>query len=71
MGARGTFDSPRGFIEVEWRTQATELTLDVHVPPTSTATVVLPGGEDLVVGPGRSHITRQRGAQGCRTGGTN
>lgn len=52
--ARGTFDSPRGTIAVEWRIQDGELDLTVEVPPTSTATVVLPDGEQLTVGPGRS-----------------
>ncbi|MET7518457.1 family 78 glycoside hydrolase catalytic domain [Streptomyces sp. NPDC005480] len=52
--ARGTFDSPRGTIAVEWHIQDGELDLTVEVPPTSTATVVLPDGEQLTVGPGRS-----------------
>ncbi|MEU0206607.1 alpha-L-rhamnosidase C-terminal domain-containing protein [Streptomyces canus] len=31
--ARGTFDSPRGAIEVEWRTEGDELHITVDVPP--------------------------------------
>ncbi|MFJ3802493.1 family 78 glycoside hydrolase catalytic domain [Streptomyces sp. NPDC090088] len=51
--ARGTFDSPRGTIAVEWRTEADELHITVDVPPTSTATLVFPDGEELTAGPGR------------------
>ncbi|MFI5799946.1 family 78 glycoside hydrolase catalytic domain [Streptomyces sp. NPDC051677] len=51
--ARGTFDSPRGTIAVEWRTDGDTLHLTVDVPPTSTATVVLPDGKELTAGPGR------------------
>ncbi|MCX5085681.1 alpha-L-rhamnosidase [Streptomyces sp. NBC_00401] len=57
--ARGTFDSPRGTIGVEWRVHDGELSLVVDVPPTSTATVVLPDGEQLTLNPGRSQISRQ------------
>lgn len=61
--ARGTFDSPRGTIAVEWRTRGEELDITVDVPPTSTATVVLPDGEEVTVGPGRSQIIRQQVGQ--------
>src|SRR5207302_1737022 len=40
--ARGTFDSPRGTIAAEWRTEEDALRITVDVPPTCTATVVLP-----------------------------
>ncbi|ASQ93497.1 family 78 glycoside hydrolase catalytic domain [Streptomyces sp. 11-1-2] len=52
--ARGTFDSPRGTIVVEWCIQGGELDISVDVPPTSTATVVLPDGKEATAGPGRS-----------------
>ncbi|GAA4013755.1 family 78 glycoside hydrolase catalytic domain [Streptomyces plumbiresistens] len=61
--ARGTFDSPRGTIGVEWRMTDDELDLTVDVPPTATATVVFPDGEELTLSPGRSHISTQH-AQG-------
>ncbi|MFE2993022.1 alpha-L-rhamnosidase C-terminal domain-containing protein [Streptomyces sp. NPDC059262] len=50
---RGTFESPRGTITVEWRTEDGELHLAVDVPPTTRATVVLPDGEELTADPGR------------------
>ncbi|MEU5647104.1 family 78 glycoside hydrolase catalytic domain [Streptomyces milbemycinicus] len=55
--ARGTFDSPRGTIAVEWRLEGDNLHIDVEVPPTATATIVLPDGEELTVGPGRFRAT--------------
>ncbi|MGW3951849.1 alpha-L-rhamnosidase-related protein [Streptomyces sp. NPDC004752] len=61
--ARGTFDGPRGTIAVEWRTRGEELDITVDVPPTSTATVVFPDGEELTVGPGRSQFTRRHADQ--------
>ncbi|MFF7656251.1 family 78 glycoside hydrolase catalytic domain [Streptomyces sp. NPDC007983] len=51
--ARGTFDSPRGSIAVEWHAEGDALYITVDVPPTCTATVVLPDGKELTVGPGR------------------
>ncbi len=51
--ARGTFDSPRGVIAVEWRTEDDELHITVDVPPTTSATVLFPDGEKLPLGPGR------------------
>lgn len=57
--ARGTFDSPRGTISVEWHTRGEKLDITVDVPSTSLATVILPDGEELTLKPGRSHISRQ------------
>ncbi|MFF7550531.1 alpha-L-rhamnosidase C-terminal domain-containing protein [Streptomyces canus] len=57
--ARGTFDSPRGTIEVEWRTEGDELHITVDVPPTST--VIFPEGEELAAGPGQFTVRRSVG----------
>ncbi|MFJ9180561.1 family 78 glycoside hydrolase catalytic domain [Streptomyces sp. NPDC102360] len=51
--ARGTYESPRGTIAVDWHTENDALHLTVDVPPTCTATVVLPDGKELTTGPGR------------------
>ncbi|MET7663693.1 family 78 glycoside hydrolase catalytic domain [Streptomyces sp. NPDC005463] len=51
--ARGTFDSPRGTIAVDWRTEGDALHLTVEVPLTCTATIVLPNGKELTAGPGQ------------------
>ncbi|MET9457408.1 alpha-L-rhamnosidase C-terminal domain-containing protein [Streptomyces canus] len=61
--ARGTFDSPRGTIAVEWCTEGDELHITVDVPPTSTATVIFPEGEELTAGPGRFTARRSVGAR--------
>ena len=61
--ARGTFDSPRGTIAVEWRTEGDELHITVDVPPTSTATVIFPEGEELTAGPGLFTARRSVGAR--------
>ncbi|WP_419703395.1 family 78 glycoside hydrolase catalytic domain [Promicromonospora sp. NFX87] len=51
--ARGTFDGPQGPIAAEWRVADGVFRLSVTVPPGSTATVHLPDGTSLPVGPGR------------------
>jgi alpha-L-rhamnosidase len=51
--ARGSFDSPRGAIAVAWHTEDDTLHITVNVPPTCTATIVFPDGEELTAGPGR------------------
>ncbi|MDH6484562.1 alpha-L-rhamnosidase [Streptomyces sp. SAI-127] len=61
--ARGTFDSPRGTIAVEWRTEGDELHITVDVPPASTATVIFPDGEELTAGPGLFTARRSVGAR--------
>ncbi|MCX5254822.1 glycoside hydrolase family 78 protein [Streptomyces canus] len=61
--ARGTFDSPRGTIAVEWHTEGDEMHITVDVPPTSTATVIFPEGEELTAGPGRFTARRSVGAR--------
>ncbi|MFI0817395.1 alpha-L-rhamnosidase C-terminal domain-containing protein [Streptomyces sp. NPDC021098] len=61
--AHGTFDGPRGTIAVEWRTETGELHLTVDIPPTSTATVVFPDGEEVPAGPGRFTARRYVGTQ--------
>ena len=49
--------SPFGPIEAAWSIGGTTMELDVHVPPGTTATVVLPGEEPHSVGPGRHRLT--------------
>lgn len=51
--ARGTFDGPQGPIAAEWRITDGVFRLDVTVPPGSTATLHLPDGTSVPVGPGR------------------
>ena len=50
--ARGHHDGPRGRIEVSWAEADGALTLDVTVPPLTTARVVLPDGTAHEAGPG-------------------
>ena len=45
-------DSPHGRISVSWRLDGSVFSLHVTVPPGCTATVVLPSGESVDVGPG-------------------
>jgi alpha-L-rhamnosidase len=61
--ARGSFDSPRGAIAVAWHTEDDTLHITVDVPPTSTATIVFPDGEELTAGPGRFTARRSTGAE--------
>ncbi|MET8980017.1 family 78 glycoside hydrolase catalytic domain [Streptomyces sp. NPDC004539] len=50
--ARAEFDSVRGRIAVSWRIEDGRFTLDVTVPPTASAAVVLPDGAGFEAGPG-------------------
>jgi alpha-L-rhamnosidase len=43
--AEATYESVRGTIRSSWRRQGSTLTLEVTVPPTSTAVVYLPGAD--------------------------
>ena len=49
--------SPVGPITVRWRRQDGSFTLDVEVPPGSTAEIVLPDGSTAVAEPGVAHFT--------------
>ncbi len=51
--ARTRHVSPFGLIELAWRAADGSMELDLLVPPGTTATVVLPGGEPHSAGPGR------------------
>ena len=51
--ARASHLGPFGPIEAAWSVGDRTLELDVQVPPGTTATVVLPGGERSEAGPGR------------------
>jgi alpha-L-rhamnosidase len=50
--ARGTYQSIRGPIRVEWSVAAGKLTLKVAVPPNTTSTIVVPGAGEHTVGSG-------------------
>ncbi len=50
-------DGPYGRIASHWKKQANKFTLDVHIPPNSTAMVFLPDGSARTVGSGRYQWT--------------
>ncbi|GHF66191.1 alpha-L-rhamnosidase [Amycolatopsis bartoniae] len=51
--AEAEYESPRGTIRSSWRCVNERFTLEATVPPGVSARVVLPGGEEVDVGPGR------------------
>jgi alpha-L-rhamnosidase len=55
--ARTSHESPYGFIEVAWRIDDAGFTLDVVVPPGTTAEVELPDGQPVTLRPGRHTLT--------------
>ncbi|HWT24434.1 MAG TPA: glycoside hydrolase family 78 protein [Solirubrobacteraceae bacterium] len=55
--ARATYKSVRGPITSDWRRTEDGFRLEVEIPPNVTATVVVPGGETVEVGPGRHAFT--------------
>jgi hypothetical protein len=50
--ARVRHDSPRGPIELEWKRDGATVHLNLHVPPNTTATVLLPKSAPRTVGSG-------------------
>ena len=50
--AKGHYDSLYGRIESSWRNEGGKFTLEVTVPPNTTATVILPGEAGVTVQPG-------------------
>ena len=50
--ANVTFESPYGIVKSMWRIEREILILNVHVPPNTTAEVVLPGEKVSIVGSG-------------------
>ena len=58
--AAATHETPYGTAAVSWTVEGTAFSLEVTVPPNTTAEVVLPDGSDAVsVGSGRHSFTRQ------------
>jgi alpha-L-rhamnosidase len=55
--AEATYESVRGPIRSAWRVEDGELRLEVEIPANVTASVALPGGEPIEVGPGRHAFT--------------
>jgi alpha-L-rhamnosidase len=53
MWATGAHESPYGRIESSWSIEDDTFRLEVHVPPGTTAELVMPGGPVERVGPGR------------------
>ncbi|MEU9952212.1 alpha-L-rhamnosidase C-terminal domain-containing protein [Streptomyces sp. NPDC047939] len=49
--------TPRGQIDVNWGLEGTQFTLDVDVPPTATAEIVLPDGDVHHRGVGHHRFT--------------
>ena len=54
--ARATHDGPYGRISSHWKREGERVTLDIIIPPNSTATVHLPGQEPKPVTSGRHHF---------------
>lgn len=50
--ARAEFDSPHGQITSAWRLDGGQLTVDLQIPPSTRAQVILPNGDTYEVGSG-------------------
>ena len=59
--ASATYRSVRGPITSAWRQDDETFSLDVEIPPSVTATVVMPSGETHEIGSGRRSFTAVRG----------
>ena len=67
--ARGHYDSLHGRIASDWRLEGGRLTLDVTVPPNTTAEVHVPAPSADVVTEGGQPATQARGVKVLRQGG--
>lgn len=56
--ARRTYESEYGKISVDWRKSNDEFRMEVEVPCNTTATIILPDGEQMNVGSGKTVITK-------------
>jgi alpha-L-rhamnosidase len=58
---RVTYDSARGMIESAWELKGKELTMNVTVPATTTATIYVPAREDAAVrAPGGAKVLTEK-----------
>ena len=60
------FESPYGMIRSEWKIQNGTLTLNVAVPPNTTATVYLPTQDPQSIKEGNAPLSRAQGARRLR-----
>jgi alpha-L-rhamnosidase len=60
--------TPYGMASCAWRIEANTLSLDVVVPPSTTAEVIIPGGETVEVGSGAHSWTVPYQFAGARSG---
>ncbi|MCB9457976.1 MAG: hypothetical protein H6671_18500, partial [Anaerolineaceae bacterium] len=54
--ARGTFPTPHGMIEVDWRVENGRFQLNLTVPDNTTAEVILPGETAVILKPGQYQL---------------
>lgn len=47
--ARASLRTPYGLAESAWRIEQSEITLNVRIPPNTTASVILPGKEEAPI----------------------
>ena len=52
----GKIGTPYGEVRSKWTRTGTKVTLDVTIPPGTTATIYVPRGRTVDVGPGRHHL---------------
>lgn len=55
--AKATKDTPYGVLEVSWKLEGTSFTLEAEVPVGSSATVVLPNGEEKSLASGNHQVS--------------
>ncbi|MCJ1700234.1 glycoside hydrolase family 78 protein [Rathayibacter festucae] len=56
--ARGTHESPRGTLRVEWRREGDDLVVDVDLPEGTTGRLLFPDGHELPLAPGATRAAR-------------
>ena len=66
--ARGHYDSVHGRIASDWRIEGGRLTLDVTVPPNTTAEVIVPAASADVVTEGGQPVSQSNGVRFVRAG---
>lgn len=60
---KSTFETMQGQVKVQWQKTGTTFTLDVQVPPNTTAKVVLPPCNNNSIKEGGSHVQKAAGVE--------
>jgi alpha-L-rhamnosidase len=56
--ARGSHETPRGLLRVEWHADGGDIRIEADIPAGTDARIVFPDGTEQLIGPGTFRATR-------------